>query len=230
MITLVSVIIPAYNEERTVGTVLRQLLALRLPPHIQMEIIVVNDGSDDCTASVLNEFAGIKVVHQMENRGKGAAVREGLKHAAGEIVVIQDADTEYEISDYPILLAPLLSGNADAVYGSRFLGSIKGMRLPNLIFNKFICLVVWILYQTKITDEATAYKVMRTKIARSLDLKSDRFEICPEITAKLIKRRIKIHEVPIHYTARKKSEGKKITWIDAIQAISTLVRFRLWDR
>lgn len=229
MATLVSVIIPVYNEESLVGDVLRQILSIRPGLAVELEIIVIDDGSKDRTAVILKEFNEIKVIEQEKNRGKGAAIREGLKHAKGSIVLIQDADTEYRVSDYPALLQPILEKRARVVYGSRFLGEISGMRLRYRLFNIFIRALTNIFFLSAITDEATAYKVLDAELMRSLNLKSDRFEICPEITAKLLRRGHTIHEVPIGYRARSVKEGKKITWIDGVRAIYTLLKYRIVD-
>jgi glycosyltransferase involved in cell wall biosynthesis len=224
----VSVIIPVYNEELYVQEVLQQLQKVRLPSPLQMEIIIVDDGSTDRTSEILKLQDGsdlLKIRFQERNFGKGAAIREGLKHVTGQIVVIQDADLEYSIDDYPRLLAPLLEGRAEVVYGSRFLGHISGMKWANRIFNYLIRWTTNILFHAKITDEATAYKVLKTKTLRALELKSNRFEICPEITAKVLKRGIPIYEVPVTYHARTHRQGKKIHASDALSALYTLLKY-----
>jgi dolichol-phosphate mannosyltransferase len=226
----ISVIIPVYNEELYVEEVLQQLKSVPLPASLQMEIIIVDDGSTDHTSDILKRQDGgelLKIHFQERNFGKGAAIREGLKHATGDIIVIQDADLEYSTSDYPRLLEPILSGQASVVYGSRFLGEISGMHWLNRLFNLLIRALVNLMFHAHITDEATAYKILRADVLRSLDLQSNRFEICPEITAKVLRRGIPIHEVPVHYKARSHRQGKKIHWTDAFSALWTLFKYGL---
>ncbi len=225
----VSVLIPVYNEELYVEDVLKSLTALRLPHAMELEIIIIDDGSTDQTRSILKKQdpAGtLKIFYLDKNFGKGAAIREGLKHATGEVVIIQDADLEYSIADYPQLLEPFISEDAQAVYGSRFLGNIRDMKLVYRAFNIFMRFLVNGLFGAQITDEATAYKLVRTDVLRSLNLQSRRFEICPEITAKLLRKNIPIREVPITYHARNRRQGKKISWRDAFSAIFTLLKYR----
>jgi dolichol-phosphate mannosyltransferase len=229
MIKKISVLIPVYNEELYVAEVLASLRKQSLPHSLTMEIIVVDDGSTDRTGVILDaqdQGETLKIFHLEQNFGKGAAIREGLKHVTGDVVIIQDADLEYSVSDYPSLLEPFISGNAQVVYGSRFLGDIKNMKLIYRTFNLLIRWLVNQLFQANITDEATAYKLFRTDVLRSLDLESTRFEICPEMTAKVLKRKIAIQEVPIAYRARNRSEGKKISWTDAFSAFWTLWKYR----
>lgn len=227
-----SVIIPVYNEELYVAEVLRHLQELALPFGLEKELIVVDDGSSDRTRSILQQQttnSALKIHYQRRNFGKGTAIREGLNHVTGDIVMIQDADLEYSISDYPALLEPIVSGKATVVYGSRFTGKITGMKFANRVFNILMRWVVNLMFRSHITDEATAYKVFDAKVLKSLDLKSVRFEICPEMTAKVLKRGIPIHEVPIRYRGRNHLEGKKIRWTDAFSAFWTLLRYRLRD-
>jgi len=224
----ISVIIPVYNEELYVEEVLQQLENIHLPAPLQMEIIIVDDGSTDHTSEILKQHDGndlLKIHFQRKNFGKGAAIREGLKHVTGQIVVIQDADLEYSIDDYPKLLEPILNGKAKVVYGSRFLGKISDMKWANRVFNLFMRQLVNWLFNAHITDEATAYKVFKTDVLRSLDLQSQRFEICPEITAKVLNQGIAIYEVPITYRARSHRQGKKIHWQDAFSAVFTLIKY-----
>jgi glycosyltransferase involved in cell wall biosynthesis len=228
MLQKISILIPVYNEELYVEEVLKSLRALRLPSDLKKEIIIVDDGSTDRTLAILDQQlpdAELKICYLKYNFGKGAAIQEGLKHVTGDVVVIQDADLEYSISDYPSLLEPFLSGQAQAVYGSRFLGNIQGMKWIYRLFNFLMRSLVNSLFGSHITDEATAYKLIRTDLLRSLDLKAERFEICPEITAKLLKRKIPIFEVPITYKARNRRQGKKINWKDAPMAMYTLLKY-----
>lgn len=224
-----SIIIPVYNEELYVETVVRHVLELQLPYGLKHEVIVVDDGSTDQTRNILSRLPDqdmLKIHFQSDNFGKGAAIREGLQHITGDLVIIQDADLEYSISDYPALLQPLVQGKAKVVYGSRFLGKITGMKLANRTFNLLIRSLVNVLFQARITDEATAYKVFDAALLRSLDLRSSRFEICPEMTAKVLRRGETIYEVPIRYRGRNHLEGKKIKWTDAFSALWTLFKYR----
>lgn len=227
---LVSVIIPVYNEQQYVEEVIRRVHGLKFSLPVSLEIIVVDDGSIDGTATILRRLERqdvVKVRYQGQNGGKGTAIREGLKYATGEIVLIQDADLEYAVEDYEAMLRPIVRGAASAVYGSRFQGRIEGMRWINRLFNHVLCWAVWLLFGRRITDEATAYKVIRTDLLRAMSLESRRFEICTEITAKLMRMNIDIHEVPIHYVARNLKQGKKIRWTDGVSALWHLVKYRV---
>ena len=228
-----SVIIPVYNEKKSLINVIEQVNAVNIPK----EIIVVDDGSHDGTRELLRDYAGstvIKVFHE-KNRGKGAAIRTGLEYVTGDIVIIQDADLEYDPFEYPHLIQPILDGTAEVVYGSRFLGAqdlekdFFHIYFYFLIGVKFLNLLTYLLYQAKITDEATCYKVFKTDVLKSLNLKCERFEFCPEVTAKLLKKGHAIHEVPISYKGRHFDDGKKITWKDGIEAIYTLIKYRFMD-
>lgn len=227
--TKLSIIVPVYNEELYVETVVRHVLGLKLPYGLQHEVIVVDDGSTDQTRDILSRLPDhdtLKIHFQSDNFGKGAAIREGLKHVTGDLVIIQDADLEYSISDYPALLQPLMQGQAKVVYGSRFLGKITGMKLANRVFNQLIRALVNILFNANITDEATAYKVFDAALLKSLGLRSSRFEVCPEMTAKVLRQGHSIYEVPIRYRGRNHLEGKKIKWTDAFSALWTLLKYR----
>jgi hypothetical protein len=227
---LLSVIIPVYNEERTVDALLRRVVAGPFP-YPQKEVIVVDDGSRDGTADVLARWRdrpGVLLLRHPQNRGKGAAVRTGLAHACGEITLIQDADLEYDPADYPRVVAPIRAGRAAVVYGSRYLA--PAARLP---WSKFRCAVwllnqaVRVLYGQRLTDEATCYKALRTDVFRRLDLRSERFELCAEVTAKVCRLGLPIVEVPISYAPRTAREGKKIGWRDAWATFRTLLRWRV---
>lgn len=226
-----SIIIPAYNEEKNIEKVIDSVKNVSIG--MEKEIIIVEDFSSDKTGSIIKQrfslHKEIKIVYHPENRGKGAAIRSGLKHASGDIVLIQDADLEYSIDDYPALIRPIIENEADVVYGSRFLGQISGMRFANWLANKILAKTANLLYGLNITDEATAYKVFRTHIIQELPLKCERFEFCPEVTAKIAKRGYKIHEVPVKYRGRRTLEGKKITAKDGFEAIWTLIKYRFKD-
>lgn len=223
-----SIIIPVYNEKANIAAVIDAVKTVELPK----EIIVVDDGSTDGTSEILEHYKDdetIRIHSSMLNFGKGTAIRVGLKYVTGDIVVIQDADLEYDPQQIPKLIQPIVEGNAEVVYGSRFLGSIKGMKFANWLANRILIITANILYHAEITDEATCYKAFRADILKSLPLNCNRFEFCPEITAKLRKRGIKIFEVPIDYIGRTVVEGKKITWKDGFQALWTLIKYRFKD-
>lgn len=225
---ILSVVIPCYNEARHISQVLAAVEAV----DIEKEIIVVDDGSTDGTPKVLEEYDKQKIITlhlSQKNFGKGAAIRTGLNYVTGDIVIIQDADLEYDPSQYPLLIEPILKGEADVVYGSRFLGSIENMKIQNRIANQLLKWLANILYGLRITDEATCYKAFKTEVIKSLPLKSTRFEFCPEVTAKLAKRKIKIVEIPIKYVARTTDEGKKIRWTDFFTAVWTLIKYKFKD-
>lgn len=223
-----SVIIPVYNEEATLPEILRQVRAVNLAD----EIIIVDDGSTDRTRDLLQaEEAqpGTIVIYQAVNQGKGAAVRTGIDRATGDILLIQDADLEYDPRDYAALLRPIVEGRVKVVYGSRFLGPRKAMLFWHMLGNKALTLVTNILYNTILSDMETCYKVFRADVIKGIPLRSKRFELEPEITAKVLKRGHRIFEVPISYYGREYSEGKKITWREGPQALWTLIKYRFVD-
>jgi len=226
---LVSIVVPAYNEARTIQQVLRRVAEEDLGgPY---EIIVVDDGSTDGTAD-LAEQAGIdavQVVRQPVNRGKGAAVRTGIAQTRGDVVVIQDADLEYDPADLPRLLDPLRRGVADAVYGTRLRGGEpqRAHLFWHYAGNRFLSLLTNVLFNTTISDMEVGYKAFRGDLIRSLELRSDDFAFEAEVTAKILRRGVRLYEVPISYYGRTYAEGKKITWRDGVLAIAALVRYRI---
>lgn len=230
---LLTIIIPAYEEERTIAEVLDRVCAIDTESlGFDKEVIVCDDGSTDRTGEIVqrksDEDPRVRLVANSRNMGKGAAIRTALEHATGDYCLIQDADLEYEVDDYPILLRPLLDG-ADVVYGSRFLTNPRptGMRTSNYIANRVLAVTANLLYGLTITDEATCFKVFKTELLRSMDLECKRFEFCPEVTAKLGLRKITIVEVPIQYEARTVQDGKKISWTDGLEAMWVLVKYRV---
>ena len=218
-----SVIIPVYNERTTI---LETIARVRASP-VEKEIIVVDDASTDGTPDLVAPLAGpdLKLLRQPHNQGKGAAIRRALPEVTGDIVLIQDADLEYDPADYPALIAPIGAGEAEVVYGTRA-PEFQGMRWRHRVFNWAAARLANLLYRAQITDEATCYKVFRTELLRSLPLRSQRFDFCPEVTARIRKRGLRIHEVPIHYQARSVGAGKKIRWWDGVIALWTLLKYR----
>jgi len=223
-----SVVVPVYNERNTLVEVLRRMRAVELPDGVEREIIVVDDGSDDGTRDVLKQLGDstVRVVLHDVNRGKGAALRTGFAHATGEYVLVQDADLEYDPEDWPKLLNPVLRGKARVVYGSRFSGERRNMLLLHWIGNRFLSMTTNVLYNTTLSDMETCYKLIDRDLIEQMKLRSDRFDIEPEITAKVLKRGIRIYEVPISYLGREFDEGKKITWRDGFSALFALVKYR----
>ena len=224
-----SIIIPAYNERSTIKEIIKKVKEVKLP--IEKEIIVVDDGSTDGTTEIIKEMEKEidKVVYHGKNRGKGAAIRSGIKVATGELILIQDADLEYDPEDYEKLLRPILKGKAQVVYGSRFTGERKNMFFTHWIGNRFLTLITNILYGTTLSDMETCYKLFKREVIKDIKIKSDRFNFEPEITAKILKKKIRIYEVPISYSGREYSEGKKISWKDGIIALWTLIKYRFVD-
>ena len=230
--TLLSIIVPVYNEAKTVRELLARVRAVDLGPGVAREIVVVDDCSTDGTPEALRAEAAAAdtvVIRHPRNRGKGAAVRTGLAAAGGDILLIQDADLEYDPRDYPALLRPILEGRAKVVYGSRFLGEHKAMYFWHSVGNKTLTLIANILFDTTLTDMETCYKVFTAEVARSFRLRSERWGIDPEITAKILKRRHRIYEVPIAYNGREFWEGKKISWRDGFQVLAALIRYRFTE-
>ncbi len=229
---VLTVIVPVYNEAQTIDELLRRVLAA---PYTK-QVIVVDDDSTDGTADILETWEGhpqVELLQHSKNRGKGAAIRTALDHAEGRFTIIQDADLEYDPQDYPRLIEPLISGDAEVVYGSRYLYR-KRERRTGWSFFRFgvtvLNLGVRILYGARLTDEATCYKAFSTELLRAMDLQCERFEFCPEVTAKACRLGMKIVEVPIRYDARSIQAGKKIRWTDGLEALATLWKLRKWKK
>jgi dolichol-phosphate mannosyltransferase len=226
---LLTVIVPVFNEAGTVEEMLRRVLAA---PY-DKQVIVVDDGSTDGTTTLLEKWEGkVELLRHSRNRGKGAAIRTGLEHVRGRFVIIQDADLEYDPRDYPRLIEPLLRGEAQVVYGSRYLRNLRrGEGKPGRLFRWGVsvlnlCVRLW--YGVRLTDEATCYKAVPTSLLRQMDLQCERFEFCPEVTAKICRLGLRILEVPIHYHPRTVEAGKKIRWRDGWDALATLWQWRNW--
>lgn len=225
-----SIIIPVYNEARTVGDVIEKVRSVDIRG-LDKEIIVVNDGSSDGTREALARFEsgvpGVVVHHSPVNLGKGASLRIGFQRASGDIVTIQDADLELDPSEFTHLVAPILDGQADVVYGSRFLEGGRRGSLTFYLANRALSAFTNVLYRARLTDIETCYKVFRRDVLSSLTLRASRFEIEPELTAQVLKHGYRIVELPIGYKPRSRNEGKKISWKDGFAAVSMLVNQRL---
>jgi glycosyltransferase involved in cell wall biosynthesis len=226
-----SIIIPIYNEKATLDTLVGQVEAVPLEG-IEKEILLIDDGSTDGTRDLLEKYKtreGFQVIFHVRNGGKGRAVRTGIQHATGDVLIIQDADLEYDPAEYPVVLKPIVAGKADVVYGSRFKGSGRAFLAHHYYGNKLITMIANLLYNTNLTDIETCYKAFRREVFDGVTLRADRFDIEPEITAKIFKKKCRVYEVPISYSGRDFAEGKKITWRDGFAAIWTLIKYRFTD-
>lgn len=243
-----SIIMPVYNERATLEEIVERVRAVDLtinrdgtnsmldgPVHFEREIVIVDDGSTDGTRSILDAWKtaqpdDMQIIYHEQNGGKGAALRTGFQHATGDIFVIQDADLEYDPRDYLLLLEPLLEGRSPVIYGSRFMGGPRSaMSLTHTLGNRLVTVITNLLYGTILSDMETCYKCFRRDVIVGIPLHSRRFEIEPEMTAKILKRGHTIYEVPISYNGRQFHEGKKLTWRDGFSALATLVKYRFVD-
>ncbi len=237
-ITSVSIVVPVYNEAATIQQLIALVVRAPLPDGIRREIICVNDCSKDGTAAQLDELpalfpeADFKIIHKPENQGKGAALRDGFKQAGGDVIIIQDADLEYDPDDYSKLLQPIVERKADVVYGSRFIGEPhRVLYYWHTVGNKFLTWMSNMFTNLNLTDMEVCYKVFRKDVLDRITVKCNRFGFEPEITAKIAKMRprLRIYEVGVAYYGRSYEEGKKITWKDGVKAILTIIRFRFRD-
>lgn len=224
-----SVIIPCYNERETIAEIVTRVRAVERAS----EIVIVDDGSDDGSREILQSLDGrppVRVIFHDRNRGKGAAIHSGIAQASGDIILIQDADLEYDPRDIPALLRPIEEGRSAVVYGSRFLGGPrKAMMFWHMVANQLLTLFTNILYDTILSDMETGYKAFRADVLKNVPLKAKRFDFEPEVTAKILKRRYRIYEVPISFDPREYSQGKKIGLKDAFTAVWTLLKYRFVD-
>ena len=230
-IASISIIVPVYNERDTILDILAKIKDAEVGK-LRKEILLIDDGSTDGTKEILRKVNNVKVFFHENNKGKGAAVRTGLQHASGDVLLIQDADLEYNPEEYKNLLGPIIAERADVVYGSRFSkGKIfnKNMYYSHCVGNMILTNVTNLLYGAKLEDMETCYKIMRKEVLEGMELKSMRFEIEPELTAKILKKGIKIEEVPISFAPRGFHEGKKINWKDGIVALWTLMKYKIKD-
>lgn len=221
----ISVIIPVYNELHTIQEVVQRVQS----QPFSKEIIIVDDYSSDGTRQLLQTSAwppNVRILYHERNMGKGAGIRTALQAVTKDIIIIQDADLEYNPSDFAVVLRPILDGVADVVYGSRFLGIHRSFMLHHYVGNKMLTLITNVLYNNILTDMETGYKAFRAPVLKGIKIRSNRFDFEPEITAKVLKRGYRIYEVPIYYAGRDYAEGKKITWRDGVSALWALIRFR----
>jgi glycosyltransferase involved in cell wall biosynthesis len=233
-----SIIMPVYNEEKTVESVIKKVKSVNLE-NVKKEFIVVDDCSTDKTREILKKMKGVRLFRHRKNQGKGAAIRTGLQHASGDIIIIQDADLEYDPNDYSVIFEPILNKQSSVVFGSRFLsqtGVPSTQHINNhyrgnkfyLLGNKVLSFCITILYRVRITDMETCYKAFRSDVLKKINLTANRFDFEPEITAKILRQGYSIVEVPVKYSPRPFSEGKKITWKDGIKALYCLIKYRFF--
>ena len=226
-----SIIIPCYNEEKTIGKLIRKIERVKLP--LKKEIVIVDESTDrspEIIKALMKKWKNIKLIHRDRKSGKGFAIRVGLHYSTGDIILIQDADLEYDPKDYKKLIEPILKGKCSVVYGSRTLNPKNKISYFSFwLGGNMLTWVTNLLFRTKLTDITTCYKVFASDVIKNIKLNCHGFEFCPEITAKLAKKGIEICEVPISYRPRKKEEGKKIRWIDGVIALLTLLRYRFFD-
>jgi glycosyltransferase involved in cell wall biosynthesis len=223
-----SVVMPVFNERDTIEEIIHRVLAVRM----RIELIVVDDKSTDGTIEILERLQqqhGFQLLRQPRNAGKGAALRRGFTAVTGDLVLIQDADLEYSPEEYSLLTELICAGRADVVFGSRFLGRHRVFLLTHYLGNRLLTMIANVLYNTMLTDMETCYKVMRTDVLRSMELRSNGFGIEPEITAKVFKRKYRVYEIPISYDGRGYDEGKKITWRDGVVALWVLLKYRFTE-
>jgi len=226
-----SIIIPVYNEIKTLEKIIKKVEAVDLG-EVEREMIFVDDFSTDGSRELLKELeqtGNYTVLYHEKNIGKGGAIRTALKSVTGDLVIIQDADLEYDPEDYNKLIKPILDGKADVVYGSRFTGERRNMFYHHWLGNKFLTFLTNVLFNTTLSDMETCYKMWKAEIIKSVDIKSNRFNFEPEITAKVLKKKVRIYEVPISYAGREYEEGKKISWKDGIPALWSLIKYRFVD-
>lgn len=228
-----SIVIPSYNETETIAQILEKIIQVKLPHSVQKELLVIDDCSIDDTCRKVGKMielypdTPIQYIKLEENKGKGHAVQVGIEHATGEVIIIQDADLEYDPNDYPILLQPILSGEYKVVYGSRVLNKKNKYSYQSFYWGgRLISFMTSLLFSQKITDEPTCYKMFDASLLKSIPLSSQRFGFCPEVTAKILRRGYRIKEIPISYYPRSKKEGKKIKWSDGIEAVYILIKYR----
>ncbi len=225
-----SVIVPVFNERGTVAEIIRRVRSVEVP--LDVEVVVVDDGSTDGSDKILAALqdSTVRVLTHGTNRGKGAAIRSGIEAARGDLILIQDADLEYDPDDWHLLLAPVLKGKAKVVYGSRFTGERMNMLPSHWVGNRFLTLVTNVLYRSTLSDMETCYKLFDRVVLDGITIESDRFDFEPEITAKVLRRGFRIYEVPISYAGRELDEGKKISWRDGFSALRALVKYRFTRR
>ena len=234
---ILNIIIPVYNEEKTIKDIIEKVQSINLNYSIKKELLIINDGSKDDSDEILQKitkkYNNIKYIKHKKNRGKGAAIRTALANCNGDIILIQDSDLEYNPEDYNKLLKPIIENKAPVVYGSRLLktklklfGKDKTLHISHYFGNKFLTFMTNLLYNKKITDMETGYKIFKSSVIKNIKLESNRFEIEPEITSKILKSKHSIYEVPISFNPRKFEEGKKITWKDGIKALYYLLKYR----